>query len=134
MNSLSARDLVFIGLRDVDEAEKVFIKNCGIKNYSMQEVDEYGLAGMMDRLLTSIDPTSVDTAKIKSNFQQMTFFQIDESKILSKRLQSGIQQRKFHGDAYKIWPVKPSKASSFLSTVTVIAIGNGHKGGQNVCK
>lgn len=54
---ISARDLAYIGLRDVDEAERTFISMFGIKSYSMQEVDQYGLSGMLDRLLRSLDPS-----------------------------------------------------------------------------
>ena len=35
--------IVYIGLRDVDLAEKHFIKDLGIKAFSMQQVDAYGI-------------------------------------------------------------------------------------------
>ncbi|KAK7502699.1 hypothetical protein BaRGS_00005949 [Batillaria attramentaria] len=56
---LSAKDLVFIGLRDVDEAERAFINELGIQCYSMQEVDKYGIQNVMERALRTIDPNGV---------------------------------------------------------------------------
>ena len=35
---------------------RVFITACGIKSYSMQEVDKYGLKDMMSRIFSDIDP------------------------------------------------------------------------------
>ncbi|KAL8589764.1 hypothetical protein ACOMHN_027272 [Nucella lapillus] len=53
---MSARDLVYIGLRDVDEAERAFISQCGITCFSMQEIDKYGIQEVMDRVLRAVDP------------------------------------------------------------------------------
>lgn len=40
---LSPTRLVYVGLRDVDLAERRYIKQLGIKAYSMHEVDKYGI-------------------------------------------------------------------------------------------
>lgn len=53
---LSAKDLVYIGLRDVDEAERAYINELGIQCYSMQEVDRYGIHSVMERALRAVDP------------------------------------------------------------------------------
>ncbi|XP_023686785.2 arginase-1 [Paramormyrops kingsleyae] len=45
---LSAADVVFIGLRDVDPAERYILKLVGIKAFSMTEVDRLGIAKVME--------------------------------------------------------------------------------------
>jgi arginase len=43
--------IVYIGLRDVDEAEKVILKKFAIKVFSMHEVDRYGIGKVMEMAL-----------------------------------------------------------------------------------
>ncbi|XP_028332042.1 arginase-1 [Gouania willdenowi] len=45
---LSAKDLIYIGLRDVDPAESFILKSLGIKVFSMSEVDRLGVAKVME--------------------------------------------------------------------------------------
>ncbi|TKS89280.1 Arginase-1 [Collichthys lucidus] len=45
---LSARDLVYIGLRDVDPGEHYFLKFLGVKVFSMTEVDRLGIGKVME--------------------------------------------------------------------------------------
>ncbi|XP_042364471.1 arginase-1 [Plectropomus leopardus] len=45
---VSAKDLVYIGLRDVDPAEHYILKLLGIKVFSMSEVDQLGVAKVME--------------------------------------------------------------------------------------
>jgi arginase len=40
---LLPKGLVYIGLRDLDPPEKAFIRDLGIKAYSMHEVDKHGI-------------------------------------------------------------------------------------------
>lgn len=40
---LSPSRLVYVGLRDLDPGEKRFIRELGIKAYTMHEVDKYGI-------------------------------------------------------------------------------------------
>ncbi|KAK3768538.1 hypothetical protein RRG08_015143 [Elysia crispata] len=54
---LSARDVVYIGLRDVDPAERLFIEQCGITAFSMQEVDKFGIREVVERALAAVDPS-----------------------------------------------------------------------------
>uniref|UniRef100_A0A2C9M9J1 Arginase n=3 Tax=Biomphalaria glabrata TaxID=6526 RepID=A0A2C9M9J1_BIOGL len=56
---LSVRDLVYIGLRDVDPAERLIIEKFGIHAYSMQEVDKYGIKEVVERALNQVDPSGV---------------------------------------------------------------------------
>lgn len=44
--SLKKEDIVYIGLRDLDEAEKQFIRSAGIKYYTMRDVDARGIAAV----------------------------------------------------------------------------------------
>ncbi|KAJ1153572.1 hypothetical protein NDU88_006331 [Pleurodeles waltl] len=48
---LSAKDIVYIGLRDVDPGEHVILKKLGIKCYSMTEVDELNIGKVMEETL-----------------------------------------------------------------------------------
>jgi len=48
---LSPRQLVYIGLRDVDEAEVVILRQLGILAFTMYHVDKYGIGGVMERTL-----------------------------------------------------------------------------------
>uniref|UniRef100_A0A8C9XD30 Arginase n=1 Tax=Sander lucioperca TaxID=283035 RepID=A0A8C9XD30_SANLU len=45
---LSAKDLVYIGLRDVDPAEHYILKLLGVKVFSMSKVDQLGVAKVME--------------------------------------------------------------------------------------
>uniref|UniRef100_A0A1A8QIU5 Arginase n=1 Tax=Nothobranchius rachovii TaxID=451742 RepID=A0A1A8QIU5_9TELE len=45
---VSARDLVYIGLRDVDPAEHYILKLLGVKVFSMSQVDQLGVARVME--------------------------------------------------------------------------------------
>ncbi len=45
------KDLVYIGLRDLDDAEKVLIKKLGIKAFTMHDIDKYGIGKIMEETL-----------------------------------------------------------------------------------
>ena len=45
---LQARDIVYIGLRDVEEPERRFIHDLGIKAFTMQDVDRLGIGRVME--------------------------------------------------------------------------------------
>ena len=44
-------DLVFIGIRSVDEGERAFIEDQGIKVYTMKDIDKLGMAQVAERAL-----------------------------------------------------------------------------------
>ncbi|GAA6085031.1 arginase-1 [Tachysurus ichikawai] len=46
---ISAKDVVYIGLRDVDPEEHHILKHLGIKTFSMTEVDKLGIAKVMEQ-------------------------------------------------------------------------------------
>jgi len=48
--------LVYIGLRDVDEAEKRILKQYKIKAFSMYEVDKYGIGKVVEMALDYVNP------------------------------------------------------------------------------
>ncbi|GFS11477.1 arginase [Elysia marginata] len=54
---LSAKDVVYIGLRDVDPAERLFIEKLGITSFSMQEVDKFGIREVVEKALKAVDPS-----------------------------------------------------------------------------
>ncbi|XP_061565156.1 arginase-1 [Cololabis saira] len=45
---VSARDVVYVGLRDVDPAEHYILKLLGMKVFSMSQVDQLGIARVME--------------------------------------------------------------------------------------
>ncbi|KAM3871000.1 arginase-2, mitochondrial [Diretmus argenteus] len=46
--SLSSRDLVYIGLRDVDPGEYNILKNLGIQYFTMRDIDRLGIQRVME--------------------------------------------------------------------------------------
>uniref|UniRef100_A0ABM5G517 Arginase n=2 Tax=Pogona vitticeps TaxID=103695 RepID=A0ABM5G517_9SAUR len=48
---LSAKDVVYIGVRDVDPGEELLVKSLGIKCYSMSEIDKLGIGKVMEETL-----------------------------------------------------------------------------------
>ncbi|CAI9732574.1 arginase-1-like isoform X2 [Octopus vulgaris] len=57
-HSINAKDVVYIGLRDIDVGEIRTMKNLGVKFFSMQEVEEYGIAKVVKLALDLVDITS----------------------------------------------------------------------------
>ncbi|KAJ1496519.1 arginase [Baffinella frigidus] len=51
---LHPSQIVYIGLRDVDEAERMILKELGITCFTMQHVDRYGIGGVMERTLDQL--------------------------------------------------------------------------------
>jgi arginase len=47
---------VYIGLRDVDAAEKKILREHGIKAYSMHEVDKYGIGKVVQMAMDHVNP------------------------------------------------------------------------------
>jgi arginase len=52
--TVKASDLVYIGLRDLDSAERVTIRELGIKAFSMYEIDKLGMGKVMEQTLDFI--------------------------------------------------------------------------------
>lgn len=63
--AISKEHLVFIGLRDVDPGEKEFLRQSGIKAFSMKEIDRIGLAEVTRQ---AIDIASKGTAGFVASF------------------------------------------------------------------
>ncbi|CCU76003.1 hypothetical protein BGHDH14_bgh00158 [Blumeria hordei DH14] len=53
-NLISTKNLVYIGLRDVDKAERLILKEHGIKAFSMHDIDRHGIGNIMDMALAYI--------------------------------------------------------------------------------
>ncbi|XP_058875409.1 arginase-1-like isoform X1 [Acipenser ruthenus] len=45
---ITAKDIVYIGLRDLDPEEHYIVKNLGIKSFSMTELDRLGMGRVME--------------------------------------------------------------------------------------
>lgn len=72
---LASTKLVYIGCRDLDQAERRVIREKGIKIFTMHEVDRYGIGEIMERALQflgnvplhlSYDIDAVDPAEAPS--------------------------------------------------------------------
>lgn len=48
---LKPSQVVYVGLRDVDRAERAAISDLGIRAYTMYDIDHYGIGSVMDRAL-----------------------------------------------------------------------------------
>jgi arginase len=48
---LSPDSLVYVGLRDIDKAERRFIRELGIKTFTMYDIDHLGIGSVMDLAL-----------------------------------------------------------------------------------
>lgn len=53
-NLISVRKLVYIGLRDVDRAEKKILRENGIKAFSMHDIDRHGIGRVVEMALAHI--------------------------------------------------------------------------------
>jgi len=53
---LKPKNLVYIGLRDVDAGEKKILRENNIKAFSMHEVDKYGIGKVVDMALDHVNP------------------------------------------------------------------------------
>ncbi len=50
---LDARNLCFIGTRDVDKAEAVILRKSGARVFSMQEVDRFGMGAVIEQAIAA---------------------------------------------------------------------------------
>lgn len=48
---LNPNSLVYVGLRDIDKAERAFIRQLGIKTFTMYDIDHLGIGRVMDLAL-----------------------------------------------------------------------------------
>ncbi len=46
--------LVYVGLRDLDDAERLFIRELGIRAFTMRDIDERGLRSVMDEAVAIV--------------------------------------------------------------------------------
>lgn len=57
---LSPDSLVYVGLRDIDKAERRFIRQLGIKTFTMYDIDRLGIGCVMDLALEHLLGTNPD--------------------------------------------------------------------------
>ncbi|KAI4895366.1 hypothetical protein NFI96_015946 [Prochilodus magdalenae] len=62
---IAAKDIVYIGLRDVDPEEHYILKYLGIKTFSMTEVDHLGIAKVMEQTCDHIFSKQVPLVQVK---------------------------------------------------------------------
>ncbi|KAJ1746760.1 Arginase, catabolizes arginine to ornithine and urea [Coemansia sp. RSA 1821] len=53
---IQSNHLVYIGLRDVDPAEKAILRKHGIRAFSMHDVDKYGIGQVVEMALDHVNP------------------------------------------------------------------------------
>ncbi|OQE43310.1 hypothetical protein PENCOP_c003G08691 [Penicillium coprophilum] len=94
---INLRKFVYIGLRDVDEAEQETIAETGIKAFTMKDVQRYGVEKVMDLALdhigsqtpihASYDIDSLDPEWAPSTgFPVASGLSLDEGVVIAKRL------------------------------------------------
>ncbi len=57
-SKLEAKDIVMIGIRDLDEGERNWLRQSGIRIYSMRELDERGMSVVIREALGSLEHRS----------------------------------------------------------------------------
>lgn len=65
---LKPENLVYIGLRDVDLAEKEILKKYKIKAFSMHEIDRYGIGQVIDMTIAHLSKDKNDHSPIHLSF------------------------------------------------------------------
>jgi arginase len=55
---LAGKDVVMIGIRDLDEGERSWLRQSGIRVYSMRELDERGMSAVIREALTALEHVS----------------------------------------------------------------------------
>jgi len=60
--------LVYIGLRDVDRAEKIIIREYGIKTFTMQDIDRWGIGMVMEMALDYLCHRSMSPRDLHLSF------------------------------------------------------------------
>ena len=56
---LSPSQLVYVGLRDIDEPEKEILEDLNIKAFYMPDVDRLGIVKVVEEALQSVDPHGI---------------------------------------------------------------------------
>lgn len=54
-NKVKVENIVLIGMRDLDEGEKAYIKEVGIKTYTMAEIDRLGIQTVIEESLAYLE-------------------------------------------------------------------------------
>lgn len=54
-NKVKVENIVLIGMRDLDEGEKAYIKEVGIKTYTMADIDRLGIGKVIEETLAYLD-------------------------------------------------------------------------------
>ncbi|WP_414053050.1 arginase [Macrococcus animalis] len=54
-NKVKVENIVLIGMRDLDEGEKAYIKEVGIKTYTMAEIDRLGIQTVIEESLSYLE-------------------------------------------------------------------------------
>ncbi|HEY5674157.1 MAG TPA: arginase [Malonomonas sp.] len=57
-SKLEAQDVVMIGIRDLDEGERNWLRQSGIRVYTMRELDERGMSAVIREALSSLEHCS----------------------------------------------------------------------------
>ena len=101
---LKSKNLVYLGLRDIENQEKEYIINNSIKNYSVQEIRLKGLENFIGKIIKhfesvkkiyisfdvdSLDPESVSQGTgtpVKNGFETVEIISIIKSLIKTKKV------------------------------------------------
>lgn len=90
---LDAKSLAYIGLRDVDPYEKLFIENLGIKVVTIPDIDHFGIERCVEDALDAINPSrsrplhvSFDIDALDPNYAPSTGTPVREGLTLRESL------------------------------------------------
>jgi arginase len=89
---LRSRDVVLIGLRDVDITERSLVRNSGVTAFTMRDVDERGLRSVMSEALSIVTDR---TAGFHLSFD-MDVLDPDEAPGVGTPVRGGITYREAH--------------------------------------
>lgn len=85
--SINAKDIIYIGIRDVDDKEKAIIHNLGIKSYEVKDVRAKGVKGIIEEALQTLDPLSNKQYHLSFDIDGID---IDEAPSTGTRVKDGL--------------------------------------------
>ena len=56
MPKLDPKNVVLIAIRDIDPDEYISLKKFGIKSFTMDHIDKYGIGEVMKKTIEHLDP------------------------------------------------------------------------------
>jgi arginase len=94
--SLEPSDIAYIGVRDLDVAERNVLNRLGIIHYGMKDIEEYGMGRVVEMALQNLDPLgrdpihlSFDIDSVDPQLAQATGVKVPDGLMLTDCLRLG---------------------------------------------